>query len=436
MTDTSNSVRQFGINATTTRRRFMQGAAAGGLAMAMSGVAGRAFAASGEFVFWSQLAGSKKPAGEALEAAFRAAYPDIKLNSSLYADPVQLNEKLLTSISGNTPPDLFVQHWDYTLNYGSGGKLLDLDKGLTGISMDKLDASLLAYCHTNGPHISVPLYGTSRGIGFNRKLVKEAGLDPDSPPTNWDELRHWATSMTKRNGSLFQVSGFVLFDNDLSAWELFVLFLQGAGGSILSADLKTPTFAGAEGVKALQFLHDLIHVDHVSDAGFGLGTGAAGNPFQQGRAGMIIAGNYNINNSLKAGIDFGVAAMPKAAGGGFTSMVDPFCFAIPTASKNQKEAETFVEFALSQDEQVKFAVTSKNVPVLKAAQQDPAVQKDPYLAKFVEFAGYAPDQAPAIATYSQMSTIVSRAVQETLYGRVEAGPSLSAAAEKVKALLG
>lgn len=416
-----------------SRREVLLGASA--LALAGTQGAGPAAAQGKQMVFWSQLAGSKKAAGDALEAAFKAAHPEIALNSSLYAEPSQLNEKILTAISGNTAPDLFIQHWDYTLNYGSGGKLIDLDKSLADIGAAKLDAGLLAYSHTTGPNISVPLYGTSRGIGFNRKLVAEAGLNPDMPPKNWEELRKWSKAMTKRNGSLLQVSGFNLFYNDLSAWELFVLFLQGAGGSILSSDLKSPTFAGPEGVKALTFLHELVHVDKVTDPGFGVGTGAGGDPFTQGRAGLIIAGNFNINNSLKAGIDFGVAPMPKINGGGFTSLVDPFCFAVPSVSKNQEQALAFIKFALSQAQQVQFCVASKNVPALKSAQQDPAIQSDPFLAKFVEFSTYAPDRAPAIAAYSQMSTIVARAVQETLYNRVSAEASLQSAATQVQSLL-
>ena len=420
-----------------SRRQFLLGAAASGLAIAAGSGLGNAFAQEQKVVFWSQLAGSKKAAGEGLEAAFRSAHPEITLDSSLYADPVQLNEKLLTAISGNTPPDLFIQHWDYTLNYGSGGKLLDLDTALLDkMPADALNSGLLGYCHTDGPNISVPMYGTSRGIGFNRKIVADAGLDPDTPPTNWEELRQWAIAMTQRNGRLLRRSGFWMFGNDLSAWELFVLFLQGAGGSILSDDLKTPTFAGAEGVAALQFLRDLITVDGVTDAGFGVNAGSAsGDPFTQGRAGMLIAGNYNINNSLKAGIDFDVMPVPMKDGGGFTSLVDPFCFAIPASSANSAAATTFIEFALAQEQQVAFATTSKNVPVLKAAQQDPAVQADPFLAKFVALAGYAPAKAPAISSYSQMASIVSRAVQDTLYAQSEPKESLEAAAAKVQELL-
>ena len=418
------------------RRHFLLGAAASGIALAAAaGGVGRVFAQDQQLVFWSQLAGSKKAAGEALEAAFKTAHPEINFSSSLYAEPSQLNEKILTSINGNTAPDLYIQHWDYTLTYSTGDKLADLKTLLTNVNFDDLDPGLLAYGEIGGQQVSVPLYGTSRGLGINRKFVVEAGLDPDKGPQDWAELRQWAVALTKRAESgMLEVAGFSLFHNDLETWEIFTLFLQGAGGTLFNADLTAPTFAGPEGLKALNFLYELLHTDKVTDLGFGLGPGGSASPINQSRAAMIIAGNYSTNNALKAGVEFDVLPIPME-NGGFTSIVDPFSFAITKASPNQAQAATFVEFALSAEQQVAFALASKNVPVLKSAQQDPAVQADPYLAKFVKTASYAPAAAAAIPAFSRMVTIIARAVQETLFKRVTAEEALKAAEAEVLAVL-
>ncbi|WP_108399078.1 ABC transporter substrate-binding protein [Devosia submarina] len=416
------------------RRQLLLGVAAGSLTLGLGGSIGRAFGQDQQLVFWSQFAGSKRVAGEALEAAFKEAHPERNLVSTLYAEPPQLNEKILTSINGNTAPDLFVQHWDYNLTYAAADRMLDLGEALS-VSMDDLDPSLLAYGHINGAQYSVPMYGTSRGIGFNRAHVVEAGLDPENPPKTWAEFRDWAIALTKRQESGFlERAGFSLFHNDLEAWEVFTIFLQGAGGKLLNDDLSAPSFAGPEGVKALTFLKGLLIDDRVSDLGFGLGPGGLASPFNTARAAMIIAGNYSTNNALRAGIEFDVAPIPME-NGGFTSLVDPFCYAIPRDAKNIEGAVAFVEFALSPEQQVAFAVESKNVPVLKSAQQDPAVQADPYLSKFVETASYAPQEAPAIPAFSRMVTIIARAVQEAMFGRASVEDALTAAAAEVQIIL-
>ena len=419
---------------TSNRRQFLFGAAASTLAITAAGGLGRAFAQDQQLVFWSQLAGSKKAAGEALEAAFKTAHPGIALNSSLFAEPSQLNEKILTAINGNTAPDLFIQHWDYTLTYSTGDKLADLKAGLANVDFAGLDASLLAYGNIGGQQVSVPLYGTSRGLGINRKYVTEAGLDADKGPQDWAELREWAKALTKRqDNGLLEVAGLSMFHNDLETWEIFTLLLQGAGGTLFNDELTAPAFGGAEGLAAINFMFELLHTDKVTDLGFGLGPGGSASPINQGRAAMIIAGNYSTNNALKAGIDVLPIPMEK---GGFTSLVDPFSFAVTKASPNQAAALSFVEFALSQEQQVAFALASKNVPVLKSAQQDPTVQADPFLSKFIKTASFAPPKAAAIPAFSRMVTIIARAVQETLFKRVTAEEALKAAEAEVIAVLG
>lgn len=418
-----------------TRRSFLSGTAAGlaSLPVLMS-AAGQAFAAE-QLVFWSQLAGSKKAAGDALEAAFKAKHADVALQSSLYAEPPQLNEKMLTAINGNTGPDLIVQHWDYNLTYAAGNKLVDLGKGLPNVKVADLDPSLVAYGAINGGQYSMPLYGTSRGLGINRKLISEAGLNPDKAPQNWAELREWAKAATKRpGGGMLQAAGWQLYQNDLEAFELFTLLLQGAGGSLLTADLSAPAFAGPEGIKALKFLGDLVAIDKVTDAGFGVGPGGMANPFNQGRAAIFVAGNYSTNNALKAGIEFDVAPFPKE-NGGFTSLVDPFCFAVRAGSPNQAAALKFVEFAMSSEQQIAFAVASKNVPALKSAQANKDVLADPYLAKFIKTASYAPPAAPATPVFPRLMSLVARGVQEVVFQKNTPEKALKSAADEIQTLL-
>lgn len=419
-----------------TRRAFLSGTAAGiaSLPLLMSS-SGRAMAANEQLVFWSQLAGSKKAAGEALEAAFNSKHADVALQSSLYAEPSQLNEKMLTAINGNTGPDLIVQHWDYNLTYASGNKLVDLGIALKNVKQEELDPSLLAYGKINGTQYSMPLYGTSRGLGINRKLISEAGLNPDKHPQNWAELREWAKAATKRpGGGMLQAAGWQLYQNDLEAFELFTLLLQGVGGTLLTADLSAPAFAGPEGVKALQFISDLVAVDKVTDAGFGVGPGGMANPFNQGRAAVFVAGNYSTNNALKGGIDFDVVPFPKE-NGGFTSLVDPFCFSIRAGAPNEQSAAKFIEFAMSPEQQIAFAVASKNVPALKSAQQDKTVLADKYLAKFIETASYAPPTAPATPVFPRMMALVARGVQEVVFQKNTPEKALKAAADEIQTLL-
>ena len=388
------------------------------------------------FTLWSQLAGSKKAAGNALETAFHSQSPKIAATVDLYGDPSQLNQKLLTSFAGGTVPDLVIQHWLYSVDYAAYSRLADLRPYMSskGPAAASLDSGLLQFGTLDQVVFGLPMYGTSRGLTLNDKLVKKAGLDPDRPPTNWAELREWALAMTVRKNGVLQVAGLHTYTVGLDGWELFLLLLQGVDGSVLSADGKTVAFNNDQGVEALQFLVDLVIKDKVCDPGFGVGDQANAIPFLTDRAGMAVGGNFTINAANTAGVDMGLAPWPKQ-NGGYTTIVDPFCFSIPQQSKNKDAAYSFIEFALQQSQQVAFCGASRNLPALKAAQDDAKITANKQLAFFVDVAKYAPTAPTVVGGYSQIQTIVSSAVQNAVYGRASAKAALDSAASQVKTVL-
>jgi len=265
-------------------------------------------------------------------------------------------------------------------------------------------------------------------------MATKAGLDPSQPPKSWAELRDWSLKLTQRDGGNLKVAGLDVYLNELEAWEMFVMLLQGAGGQVLSADGKTATFAGPEGVRALTYLINLVQQDKVTDPGFGVGTQGPQIPFFTKRSAMKLGGNYHINPAAEAGVEFTVAPFPKE-NGGYTSIVDPFTFSIPTGAKNPEGAYEFIKFALMPENQVAFCSASKNLPALSSAQTSDQVTGEPKLAKFVEASEYAPTDAPVTPAYINVQTAVAKAVIEAIYGRRSAADALGAAEKEVQPIL-
>ncbi len=47
----------------------------------------------------------------------------------------------------------------------------------------------------------MPMEATTLALIYNKTKFKEAGIDPDKPPQNWDELYDYAVKLTKdKNG--------------------------------------------------------------------------------------------------------------------------------------------------------------------------------------------------------------------------------------------
>lgn len=414
-----------------SRRRLLHGLAGLALAPPLAltvGCSRRSGSSSDRVEFWSQLAGSKKAAGIALAEGFAEAHPEFVVDESLYGSPDQLNQKLLTGIVGGILPDLFIQHWDYSLIYASGGKLTDLSSLLPQTS--GLTPQFSAYSHLDGALVSAPLYGTSRALTMNADILDQAGIARTAHPTTWEELLDIARECTRWSGDTLQTAGWHLYGNDLELFETFVLLLQGAGGRLLSPDGSRVEFDSEAGIDAVAFLEDAVVRHRVTVPGFGIGDMSA-NPYSGGRAAFTVNGNYGLRSATNGGIDIEIALMPRRESG-FTSLIDPFAFAIPAGAANVDGAAAYVNFALSREQQVAFALASRNIPALADAADDPALDEDPLLAQFVTAAEYAPPEAPVSPAFTRMVPAVARSIQNVLYGKQNPADAIRGAAAQIR----
>lgn len=426
-----------------SRRSLLAG---GGLLLAAPALAacggGGSGTASGsgpaDVLFWSQLAGSKQKAGDALIAAFKKAHAsDVKLTVDPFGDPDQLNEKLLTSFAGGTAPDILVQTWTFSIAYAANGQLLDLGPLMSknGPAASAIDPRVLRYGQFDGKTYSVPLFADCQRLFVNTTIAKQFSMDVNTPPKNWAEMREWAIAMTVRKNGKLQSAGLEIFVEGESAWEEFMNLLYGAGGTVLSDDLAKVTFNSPQGIEALTFLQNLMLKDKVCDPGFAEGGLSQQEPFMVGKAAMTMAGTYAVNNTAQAKIPATPVPIPGMNGGQFT-FGDTFVFSIPAKSKNADAAYKLIQFALSSAQQQSFAKTSQAVPVLLEAQTDPGLKGETTLQSFIETFGHAPQHPPVVKAYPMIQNFGATQIEACLRGKITPTQALNTAAQQVQAALG
>ncbi|MDQ1708929.1 MAG: multiple sugar transport system substrate-binding protein, partial [Frankiaceae bacterium] len=109
---------------------------------------------------------------------------------------------------------------------------------------------------TSGAIYGLPIAAYGNALHYNRALFKAAGLDPDKPPTTWDEVRADAKKISDTTGK----PGFVQMTKDgTGGWQLAVAtYARGGRLENIAADGKATATVDNQGTKdALQFLHDL-----------------------------------------------------------------------------------------------------------------------------------------------------------------------------------
>ena len=201
-------------------------------------------------------------------------------------------------------------------------KLVDLTKDLNPDTLKMVQDD-------KGRIYGVPVDAFSVGLAYNRALFKQAGLDPDKPPTTWDEVRQYAKQITEKTGK----AGYAqLTTKNTGGWMLTTM-TYSMGGTVESADGKKTTFNDAPTKKALQLLKDMRWTDNSMGTRFLYNQEEVRQDFAAGKIGMVLqapdAYDMSVKNFGMKPADFGEGALPQDGGpygtltGGSIKMISP-----------------------------------------------------------------------------------------------------------------
>jgi multiple sugar transport system substrate-binding protein len=219
----------------------------------------------------------------------------------------------------------------------------------------------------DGSYFQLPFVQNSVLLWYNKQLLADAGIEP---PTNWDELRAAAESLTKDGVYGILVTG---SKSHVTQHGLYSLMLSNGGDIVDRETGEKIIFDQPETVEALQFYKDLAQFSPPGSMGYDRPEAQAA--MTTGRIAMFIYGAWLGGALQQAGVfdQFGVAPMPvnKEPGGSFMGNLTLLAF----KDADQVEAgKKFVEFMLRDDNYIKWLVTypSSYIPVSASAQENPA----------------------------------------------------------------
>ncbi|MEK3768601.1 ABC transporter substrate-binding protein [Paenibacillus sp. FSL R5-0887] len=388
-----------------------------------------------ELTFWGDWGGEGQKQFETMVDAFNKSQDKIHVKYVLQQDMIT---KFLTSATnGGTPDVLFWDRWRTSL-YAPKNVLHPVDEYLTrdGISEDDFYSESLRELSYDDKLYGLPLTVDARALFYNKKLLAEAGLQP---PTTWDELEAAATKLTKWNGNKLETAGFSMGD-----LGLFNMYLQQAGGTMLTEDGKT-NFNNEQGKQVLEFWDRLMNKDKVYKVGFELGLGEGQDAFVTGKVAMLYSGPWMLSTYNKYGkdLDYGIVPPPAGPNGDKGSVMGGFGLVIPEGSKHKEEAWEFIKWwTANKDNALLWAKTSLNLPGYKPSMEDPFFKDDPKWQPFLEtleFAkvrpnhpGYSVMETDALAPNLQLNQQNKMSIDETLKKSQEEGDKMLKDNEVVK----
>lgn len=385
--------------------------------------------------FWHDWTGDGGEAVFEVVDAFNKSRTDIVVSATVTPD---LGTKLLASIAGKVPPGVVLFDRYMTGQYASRDALIPLEPYIV---RDKMDPGAFFEACWNetvyaGKVYSIPFETNSRVLMYNKRLFKEAGLDPLKPPETWDDLVRYSQALTKRDdkGRLTQV-GFVPIWNGVS----LVHYLWQSGGDVFNSDATKVAFSGAEGVKALEWVVSQVKYYGYSNlVSFASGFGShMTDPFYLGKVAMKSDGCWMLSDmrryapELVAG-DLGLAPLPKGAQR--ATIAGGFSLVIPRGAANTDAVWEFIKFAVSKDAQVLFSRRVGTIPALKAAAFDPRVSGDPLLKPFIDAMVHA-RYRPVHPAFPEVESYIYQAMDKAVNGEMSPKAALDWAADRAQRVL-
>ena len=133
--------------------------------------------------------------------AFNCEFPDIAINLSVNGQVGDdSNGKLLAAVAARKPPDLVMSYDDVLTAWAAKGLLQPIDDGCRRSASSARTTSTGAWDSTlwRDRQYGIPAdWDPDSLLWYNKKLFAEAGLDPERPPTTWQEVQEYAAKIDK-----------------------------------------------------------------------------------------------------------------------------------------------------------------------------------------------------------------------------------------------
>ena len=228
---------------------------------------------------------------------------------------------------------------------------------------------------TGGKTWGIPFQRSTIVLYWNKEAFKEAGLDPNKPPTTWAEQVEFARKLTRRDaGGNVTQWGVQVPSSGFPYW-LFQGFTT-QNDVLLMNEAGNQTFYDKPAVvEALQYWVDLSGKHKVMAPGV-IEWGTTPKDFFERKTAMMwtTTGNLtNVRNNAK--FDFGVAMLPAGKHRGSPTGGGNFYVFKKATPAQQQAAAKFAKWMTSPERAAQWGIDTGYVAVRPDAWQTPAMKK-------------------------------------------------------------
>lgn len=395
-----------------------------------------------QFYFPVAVGGGAAETIEALTKDYMAQNPGISIDA-VYAGSYQDTiAKVITAARGGNAPQLSVALSVDMFTLIDEDLIVPFDDF---IKTDEDRAWLASFypafmenSQTGGKTYGIPFQRSTPVLYWNKEAFAAAGLDPNTPPSTWEEMVEMGKKLVKKdeNGNVTQwgvripTSGFPYWLFQGLSTQNDVILANSEGNKTNFDDPKV--------VEALEYLVSLSTEHGVMEPGI-VEWGATPKAFFEGQTAMMWTTTGNLTNVRKnAPFDFGVGMLPANKRRGAPTGGGNFYLFKGTSQEQLAAAVDFIKWITEPEQSAKWTMATGYVAPRPATWDTPTMQA--YAADFpavlvardqLEFA------VAELSTYEnqRVTRIFNDALAAAITGQKDAATALAEAQAQADAIL-
>jgi maltose-binding protein MalE len=301
---------------------------------------------------------------------YMALHPDVRVEA-IYKETEELRSGFIVAAIAGQGPDLVYGPSDQVGPFQVMGIIQPLE-GLFDTSwLRSFNPKALTWFKGHLYQVADKL-GNHLALVYNKKFVQH-------PPETDEELIALGQSLTVDTNGDGAIDRYGLVWNYTEPY-FFIPFMSGFGGWIMD-DSGKPTLNNVGVIDGLKFIRDLRDKYKIipAEADYNIADAL----FKDGKAAMIVNGDWSWSGYRKAGIDIGIAPLPRIVKTGLwcSPMVSPKGFSINWNVNGVKLTlvEDVLRFLLSPENELETAKALTTMPTRIELYTDPFIENDEIL---------------------------------------------------------
>ena len=363
---------------------------------------------------------------DGIVADFEAANPDIKVNAVYSGNYDDTRVRALSALASGEPAQLAVMFSIDAYDLIEQDLIVAFEdiEGVDPAWLDSFYPALMANGKIEGKTWGIPFQRSTIVAYYNKDMFRAAGLDPESPPTSWDEMISMGKALTK-DGTY----GLMIPSTGYPYWMFQALAIQN-GKEVMSNDGLTTYFDDPAVVETLEFWKSLSQEHGIMPEGT-VEWGTLRQAFLEGQTAMMWHSTGNLTAvKNNASFDFGVAELPANVRKGSPTGGGNFYVFKDTTPEEKAAALKLIEFMTSPEQAAAWSIGTGYMGVSPAAYETEALKA--YTAEFPPALVARNQLENAVAEFSTFETArvregLNNAIQAALTGTKSPADALAEA---------